>query len=98
MKKRQSLLAILAISLLLGCSMGTNRRKAFSLQGAWSLSQVEYPIGQTDTFPDAGPTYLRIYEGDSVMMQCQLTKTASAIVMTKVAEKDSIWKMMTLVP
>ncbi len=80
MKKRQSLLAILAISLLLGCSMGTNRQKAFSLQGAWSLSQVEYPIGQTDTFPDAGPTYLRIYEGDSVMMQCQLTKTASAIV------------------
>ena len=77
---RQPLLILLASLLLLGCSTAYNKRKPFSLEGAWILSLMEYPFDQTTSFPNNGYTYLRIYEGDSVLMQSQLTQTVSAMV------------------
>lgn len=80
MNMRQSLWICLVCMLLLACGKTGNNKEPFTLDGAWTLSQMEYPIGEKDTFPINGPTYLRIYEGDSVMMQCRLTRTESAIV------------------
>lgn len=69
--------------LLSSCNMAENNKKPFTLDGAWTVSLVEYPVGRTDTFPTNGQTILRFYEGDSVMTQFRLTRTENAIVIQR---------------
>ena len=71
---------LLASLLLAACSSSEKSRRENPLQGAWVLSKVEYPMGGTETFPVQGMRPLRLYEGDSMMLQCGLTQTASAMV------------------
>ncbi len=84
MKMKQLFLTLTTCLLLLGCS--NSNRRPFSLQGGWTLSQVEYPVGKTDTFPQNGMTWLHIYDGDSTLMECQLIRTASAMVIQPSAQ------------
>lgn len=71
---------LLASLLLAGCTPSEKPQRENPLQGAWVLSKVEYPMGGVETFPVQDMRPLRIYEGDSMMLQCGLTRTASAMV------------------
>ena len=73
-------ICLLIIQILVACSSSQKPQCESPLQGAWVLSKVEYPIGGIETFPIQDMRPLRIYEGDSVMLQCGLTQTASGIV------------------
>lgn len=70
---------MLALCLLLGCASDSRHSKPYSLQGAWMLSQYDTPMGNTEKISN-DKTFLRIYQGDSVMFQCRLTHTESALV------------------
>ena len=76
---RQVFLFLMACLLLINCG-GDSKHQPFSLQGAWVLSRAEYPIGLIDTFPINGPTYLRLYDGDSMMVQSHLTRISSSVI------------------
>ena len=65
---KQNILFLLAF-VCIGCNLNQERQQPFTLQGAWQLSEAEFPAGQTQSFPSEGITYLRIYEGDSIMYQ-----------------------------
>lgn len=71
---------LLASLLLAACNSSETSRRENPLQGAWVLSKVEYPMGGTENYPVQGMRPLRLYEGDSMMLQCGLTQTASAMV------------------
>ena len=70
----------LLLSLLLTACSSSEEPREHLLQGAWMLSKVEYPMGGVETFPVQDMRPLRIYECDSMMLQCGLTRTASAMV------------------
>lgn len=70
----------LLLNLLLTACSSSEEPREHLLQGAWVLSKVEYPMGGVETFPVQDMRPLRIYEGDSMMLQCGLTRTASAMV------------------
>ena len=76
---KQTILFLLAF-VCIGCNLNQERQQPFTLQGAWQLSEAEFPAGQTQSFPSEGITYLRIYESDSIMYQCRLTRSESALV------------------
>lgn len=84
---RQGFLFLMACLLLTGCGEDSER-KSLSLQGAWILSRAEYPVGRIDTFPTNGPTYLRIYDGDSVMVESQLTRISTSVVVRPLERHD----------
>lgn len=71
---------LLIAFLLLGCISDDKQQKHFPLQGAWTLSKVEYPAGGMETFSAEGGTYLRIYLCDSSLYQCQMARMASGII------------------
>lgn len=74
------ILMILSACVLLGCASSEDGEKLYLLQGAWTLQQIDYPTGLSDTFPHNGRTFLRLYEADSTLYECGLTQTASAII------------------
>lgn len=78
---KDSLWALMAVLLLTGCGM-KNRRQEFSLQGAWVMTQVTLPEGYTYRYPASTGTWLRLYEGDSIMYECRLTQTEEALVVS----------------
>ena len=73
-------LLLFATCLAVGCGTGSGSSRHYLLQGAWVLSRAEYPEGQTQTFTDTKETVLRLYEGDSVMYEGMLTRTASGLI------------------
>lgn len=73
-------ICLLASLLLAACSSSEKPRRENPLQGAWLLSKVKYPMGGVENFPVQDMRPLRIYEGDSIMLQCGLTQTTSAMV------------------
>lgn len=80
----------LLLSLLLTACSSSEEPREHLLQGAWVLSKVEYPMGGVETFPVQDMRPLRIYEGDSMMLQCGLTRTASAMVVHYPYERSRI--------
>lgn len=74
------ILLLLPAFLLLGCTSDNEDERRFLLHGAWTLSKVEYPYEYPTTYFERGNTILRTYDGDSVMYQCWLTETESALV------------------
>ena len=86
----KSVLTILAAWLLMGCTSGEDRQTSFSLEGAWTLAQVEYPSDNSrENYPRNGNTQLRIYEGDSVLYQYYIMQTDAALVVSPF-EKSTI--------
>jgi len=77
---------LMAACLVLGCNTGSKDDKAYTLQGAWVLQQVDHPIGHTEKFSEATGTLLRLYDGDSVMHQCRLTRTESGLIIKPVGQ------------
>lgn len=73
-------ICLLTSLLLAACSSSEKSQREYPLQGAWVLSKVEYPMGGVETFPVQDMRPLRIYEGDSMMLQCGQTQTASAMI------------------
>ena len=74
------ILLLITTCILLGCTSNSQNDKLFFLQGAWTLQQAEYPTGGIDTYTENDRTLLRLYNGDSVMYQCWLTRTESGLV------------------
>ena len=77
--KLKVLWVVTAGLLLAGCSM-KNKHPEFSLQGAWVMTQVTIPEGDMYPYSPNGGTWLRLYDADSVMYECQLTVTEQALV------------------
>ena len=76
----KQILILLAVCLLVGCYSDNSSDKSNVLQGAWTLQQVEYPYDRPDTYYKPENTLLRLYDGDSVVYQCWLTKTESGFI------------------
>lgn len=74
----KQILLLMASCLLLGCN--TTVKKQYLLQGAWILRQVDYPTGYTETYAETEGTILRLYDADSIMYQCWLTRTESGLI------------------
>lgn len=77
---KHSLLIWTLCLFLFGCQETDEEEQGFSLSGAWTLARIEHPVGTAYTFPRDGRTFLRLYDGDSVMFGCQLTQTATAVI------------------
>jgi len=78
---------LMASCLVLGCSTGNNRGKQFTLDGVWTLRQVDHPAGYTRTFAETEETYLRFYDGDSVMYQCLLTRAETGLTISPIGQQ-----------
>ena len=82
---------IVTACLLLGCtSDGDGGRRV--LQGAWTLRQMDYPIGRTERYAEKEGTVLRLYDGDSVVYQCAMTRTATGLIV-----RHSLQRRVTLI-
>ena len=80
------LLFLMASCLALGCTVGSHSDKHFLLEGAWTLRQMDFPYGNARTFAETEGTYLRLYDGDSVMYQCLLTRTETGLTISPIAQ------------
>ena len=76
------MLSLFAAFMLLGCNSGENSDEQYVLQGVWTLHQVEYPYDRPDTYYKPERTLLRLYDSDSIMYQCWLTKTESGLIIS----------------
>ncbi len=81
-KKMKVILTLFAAFMLLGCNSEENSNEHYVLQGAWTLHQVEYPYDRPDTYYKPERTLLRLYDSDSIMYQCWLTKTESGLIIS----------------
>ena len=66
--------------LVLGCTFPSNSNKDHLLHGVWILRQVDYPTGLTETLTESEGTLLRLYDKDSAMYQCWLTRTKTGLI------------------
>ena len=71
----------------MGCTSRSDDDRQYLLQGAWTLRKMDYPIGHTRTFTDESGTLLRLYDGDSVMYQCWLTRTKSGLAVKPIEQQ-----------
>lgn len=76
----KNILVLFVACLCISCSTNSRSESQYLLEGAWRLRHVEYPYGRTETFNENVKTILRLYDGDSLMYQCRLTQTESALV------------------
>lgn len=85
------LLLLLTVALLPACKEEDKSLKPFSLEGAWVLTQAEYPMGGVERLPQYGSTLLRIYDGDTALYQCRLMHTETALVVRPYEECSIMW-------
>lgn len=86
-------LMAITLCLLMSCHDNTGSdEQSFVLQGAWTLQQVEYPYGRTDTFSMRQGMPLRLYEGDSVIYSCMVVKTETGLIV-----RHSMQNQVTLI-
>jgi len=79
-----------ALLLLVGCGTSGRRNRQSPLEGIWTLTQVTFPAGERMDYPIDNRTLIRVYEGDSVMHQCAMTKTTSGMVIHDMGEPCNI--------
>lgn len=79
---KKALIVLMTALLLSGCGETTGTRQTYLLQGAWVLRQMDYPTGGCRTYSETEGTSLRLYDDDSVMYECSLTRTASGLMVT----------------
>lgn len=78
--KKSTLLLLLTL-LLLSCHDAPESSRAYRLQGAWILRHELSPIGLEWHYSTAGSgTDCIIYEGDSLLYLCQLSRTPTGLV------------------
>ena len=90
-KDMRQILTLLTVCLLLGCTSGGDGGR-WLLQGAWTLRQMDYPIGRIETYAETEGTFLRFYCGDSVVYQCAMTRTATGLIV-----RHSLQRRVTLI-
>ena len=78
---------LMASCLVLGCSTGNNGDKQYTLDGVWTLRQMDHPTGYTRTFAESEETYLTYYDGDSVMYQCLLTRAERGLTIRPIGQQ-----------
>ena len=71
---------IWVVLLLSGCHERSPRQDLYGLPGAWNLSSVVFPIGDTLSFPYNGRAYCRIFTADTTFYDCQLYSCPSGII------------------
>ena len=74
------ILMILEAGLLLGGCSGDGGSRPYMLEGAWVMQEVRIPQGDTFSYNTSDGTRLRLYEGDSVMTEFQLSQTGKTLV------------------
>lgn len=74
------ILSFIAACLMLGCTSNSHNDKPYILQGAWTLEQLDYPTGRSETYAETKGTILRLYDGDSVMYECWLIRTDAGLI------------------
>ena len=79
------------VSLLKHCRVvtdegGANGDEQFTLDGVWTLRKMEHPEGHARTFAESEETYLRFYDGDSVMYLCLLTRTETGLTVKPIGQ------------
>ena len=80
-------LLLMASCLVLGCSTGNNGNEQFTLDGVWTLRKMERPEGHARTFAESEETYLRFYDGDSVMYQYLLTRAETGLTLRPIGKQ-----------
>lgn len=80
------ILLLIAACLMLGCESRNNSDKHYLLQGAWTLRQMDRPVGYTEKYSETTGTQLRLYYGDSLMYQCRLMRTESGLIIRPVEQ------------
>ena len=80
------ILLLMASCLVLGCSNGNDGGKQFTLDGVWTLRQMDYPSGGSKTFEESKETLIRLYEGDSVFHQCWMTRTETGLTIRPIED------------
>ena len=81
------ILITLIVFLLFGCNSKNNSNRPYILQGAWTLRQVVYPMGYTETFSEHERIPFRLYDGDSLIYSCFISKTETGLVVNN-SSKD----------
>lgn len=81
-KTMRLILFLLTIGLLLlRCGKAANDEGTFFLQGAWMLTHVKYPTGtEYDYLIEETGTYCFLYDRDSMLYECKITKTPSGLI------------------
>lgn len=82
------ILLLIASCIVLGCSTASNGGKQFTLDGFWMLQQMEHPAGYTRTLAESEETYLRFYDGDSVMYQWLLTRAETSLIIRPIGQQQ----------
>ena len=82
----KQVLVLMAACLLVGCSNGNDSDKQFTLDGVWTLRQMDYPAGGNKVIEETKETLLRLYEGDSVFHQCWMTKTKTGLTIRPIED------------
>ena len=77
----------MASCLVFGCSTGNHGDKQFTLDGVWTLRKMEHPEGHVRTFAESEETYLRFYDGDSVMYQCLLSRAETGLTVRPIGQQ-----------
>ena len=80
------ILLLMASCLVLGCSTDNQGDEQFTLDGVWTLRQMDYPAGGTKMFEETKETLLRLYEGDSVFHQCWMTRTETGLTIRAIED------------
>lgn len=75
--------------LLLACNRATestdkgDEPERYSLQGAWTLHHVHLPYDDNDDYlMDDNATFCSIYDGDTILYECELSRTSSGLIVT----------------
>ncbi|MBQ8157865.1 MAG: hypothetical protein IJ081_02450 [Prevotella sp.] len=82
----KQVLVLMAACLLVGCSNGNDSDKQFTLDGVWTLRQMDYPAGGNKVIEETKETLLRLYEGDSIFHQCWMTKTKTGLTIRPIED------------
>jgi hypothetical protein len=78
---RKALLLLILCLFVLACENTTKEKRVFCLQGVWILRQVKYPDGMEHHYSMEGSgTYCLLYERDSILYECSLTKIPSGYI------------------
>lgn len=73
--------AIILVALLLAaCSPMDNTEQENKLECAWTLRQIVFPADTSKAVFDNRGTVLHLYDGDSVMFECQMLQTETALI------------------
>ena len=91
-KVMKHILLFMAAFLVLGCNSNSHSDNPYLLQGAWTLQQLDYPVGHTETYEETKGTFLRLYDRDSTLYEYWLVRTESGLIV-----KPNVQRQVTLI-